>query len=180
MANRPRFHAMSAIAALVLIGSFALGPAVARLPWAATSGTHFVEAIINADNYRMKAAALAVTKSPSIDIRHFAQELWADSIEDTRRLKWVVTKHDPYMVLPTQVTPHYLFVLDALVPVSGEDFDRRFMAQQGQSLREALALAEGYARAGDDFDLKEFARASVPTIKMKLDRITELQMQHQA
>src|SRR6185436_10347238 len=65
MANRR--HIFVAAFALTLIASVAALPAAARLPWAATHGTHFVEAIVNADNYRMRAAAMAINKSPSSD-----------------------------------------------------------------------------------------------------------------
>src|SRR5262245_52443122 len=81
--------------------------------------------------------------------------------------------------LPTQVSTHYMFVIDELLPVSGADFDERFIAQQTASLSEALALARGYARYGDDFDLKEYAARSVPRIQMQLDRILEIGMRHQ-
>jgi len=180
MAIHPRLHATSGFAALLLIASLALGPAFARLPWAAFNGAHFVEAVVKADNYRMRAAALAIKKSPSADVREFARQLWEDSIDDTRRLKWVLTKQNPYVVLPTQVSPHYLFVLDALIPVGRDVFDRHFIEQLAASLSEARSLAEEYARAGDDLDLKEFARASLPKIKIELDRITAIRSQHQA
>ena len=170
----------TAVVVLVTLASFTAHPALGHLPWAGSSGTDFVEATVNADNYRMRAAALAMKRSPSSDVRDFARELWGYSIEDTRRLKWVLTKEDPYVVLWTQVSPQYLFVLDELVPIRGDAFDQRFIAQQAASLGDALALAEGYARAGDDLDLKEFAARSVPEIKTQLDRITAIRLQHQA
>ena len=119
-------------------------------------------------------------KSPSVDVQNFGRMLWEDSIEDTRRLKWVLTKAEPYVVLPTQVSTHYMFVIDELLPVSGEAFDRRFIAQQTASLSDALALTQAYARWGDDFDLKEYAVRSVPRLQMQLDRIREIGQRHQA
>jgi putative membrane protein len=150
-----------------------------RIPWAATSGLHFVNAVVAADNYRAAAGGLAVKKSPSPDVRDFGRMLWEDSIENWRNLKWVLTKSEPEVVLPTYVFTRDMFLIDQLVPVSGDAFDRRFIAQQTASLKEALALAEGYARAGDDLDLKEFAAKNVPKIKMQLDRILEVEIRHQ-
>jgi putative membrane protein len=150
------------------------------MPWAATSGLHFVDAVVAADNYRAAAGGLAAKKSPSSDVREFGRILWEDSIENWGRLNWLLTKMAPKTVLPTQISPHYMFLIDQLVPVSGEAFDRRFIAQQTASLKEALALAESYARTGDDFDLKEFAASSVPKIKMQLDRILGIEMRHQS
>ena len=179
MANRHHLHILCGTLALVLLASSATHPALARLPWAATSGLHFVEAVVNADNYRAAAAGLAMKKSPSPDVRDFGRMLWKDSIEDTRALKWALTKAEPYVVLPTQVSTHYMFVIDELLPVSGEAFDQRFIAQQTASLGEALALAQAYARWGDDFDLKEYAARSVPKLRTQLDRIREIGMRHQ-
>ena len=170
MANRYRLMIVSASAALILIAS----SASARLPWAATSGPDFVEAVINADNYRAKAGGLAMKKSPSPEVRELGRALWTDSIEDTRNLQWVLDQTDPHVFLPTTITPQYMFVIDELLPVTGDEFDRRFIAQQTASLTQALALAEGYARYGDDFDLKEYAARSVPAIRERLDQIRQI------
>ena len=174
MANRPLANIVGATAALLLLAS----TTSARLPWAATSGLDFVEAAVNADNYRAAAGGLAMKKSPSPDVRDFGRELWVDSIEDTRRLKSVLNQTDPGYVLPSTVAPQYLFVIDELLPVSGEDFDRRFIAQQTASLKEALALAQAYAQVGDDFDLKEFAARRAPKLQKRLARIIEIGMRH--
>jgi putative membrane protein len=117
-------------------------------------------------------------KSPSADVRELGRLLWADSIENTRRLKWALIHAEPGVVLPTQVSTRYMFVIDKLVPVSGDDFDRRFIAQQAASVSEVLALARAYARSGDDFDLKEFAARSVPKLEQHLGRISEIEMRH--
>lgn len=176
MANRLSFTVASGAAALVLLAHSGTHAASARRPWAATSGIHFVEAVVNADNYRAKAGGLAMKKSSSPDVRDFGRALWTDSIEDTRRLQWVLDKTDPHVFLPTTVTPQYMFVIDELLPVSGDDFDRRFIAQQTASLTQALALAQAYARFGDDFELKDYAARSAPKIEARLEQIREIEM----
>jgi putative membrane protein len=175
MRNTHHLKRLSGTVALVLLASFPAHGS-ARLPCAATSGLHFVDAVVAADNYRAKAGGLAWKKSPSADVKEFGRTLWEHSIEDTRRLKWALTKTERDVILPTQVSPRYMFVIDELVPVSGDAFDRRFIAQQTASLADALALARAYARYGDDFDLKEFAARSVPQLEMQLDRIHQIEM----
>ena len=179
MASRYRTKFSGLAAVLAAFVGFAAQPAQGRLPWAATSGTHFVAAVVNADNYRMKAAALALKRSPSADVRDFARALWENALEDTRRLQWTLTTETPYFVLWTQITPEYMFVLDELVALNGDDFDQRFIAQQTASLSQALALAEGYARAGDDLVLKEFAARSIPQIKAQLDSLAAIRTEQQ-
>src|SRR5687767_13244807 len=178
MANGHHFSAVSRTVALVLLATCAANPAFGQLPWAATSGLHFVGAVVAADNYRAVAAGLAMKKSPSMEVREFGRMLWVDSIESRRRLEWVLTHTEPHVVLPRQVSTRYMFVIDQLVPVSGDAFDRRFIGQQSASLKEALALARAYARWGDDFDLKEFAARSVPKLEIQLGRISEIEMRH--
>src|ERR1700754_2555387 len=107
MVNRHPLTILSAATALVLTAT----AASARLPWAATSGLHFVEAIANADNYRAQAAGLAMKKSPSPEVRAFGRALWKDTIEDTQNLQWVLDMIEPHPFLPTTVSPQYLFVI---------------------------------------------------------------------
>ena len=180
MANRLYLTIAGAAVAFGLLVSSAVKPASVRLPWAATSGLHFIEAIVNADNYRAAASGIAIKKSMSPDVRDFGRELWEHSIEDVRRLRWLLNQTDPGVVLPSTVSPHYLFVIDELLPVTGDAFDKRFIVQQTASLEEALALAQAYARLGDDFDLKEYAARSVPNLKKQLDRIREIERRHVA
>ena len=168
---------VSAAAALVTFASTVASSASARLPWAATSGLHFVEAIVNADNYRAAAGGLAIKRSPSSAVREFGRTLWVDSIERKRRLKWTLTEHDRLVVLPERVSPRYMFVLDELVLADGDAFDQRFIAQQTASLTQTLALTQAYARFGDDFDLKEYATRSVPVLQSQLERVRGLAMQ---
>jgi len=180
MATRHHLQILSGTLGFVVLLTTATQSAEAPLPWAATNGLHFVEAVINADNYRAAASGLAIKKSASPDVRAFARMLWVDSLEDTRRLKWALTKTEFYVVLPSQVSTHYMFVIDRLLPVSGDDFDQRFIAQQRASLSEALALAQAYARWGDDFRLKDYAAHSVPEIQRQLDQIREVDARRQA
>ena len=175
MANRQHLTFISATAAMLLFAGSAVHSASPRLPWAATSSVDFIEAVANADNYRAQAGGLAMKKSPSQDVREFGRALWVDSIEDTRNLNWVLYKIDPHPYLPTTVTPQYMFVIDELLPVTGDEFDRRFIAQQSAALTQALALAEGYARYGDDFDLKDYAARRVPKIQARLDQVRAIE-----
>jgi putative membrane protein len=147
-----------------------------RLSWAATNQLHFVDAVVAADNYRAAAGSLAMKKSSSPELREFGRLLWEESTETNSRLKWLLMKTEPGVVLPSGVFPRDMFVIDELIPADGEEFDRRFIAQQIASLEQSLALAQGYSRAGDDHDLKDFAERSVPKIQMQLDRLNELKM----
>lgn len=167
---------LGAIVILAFAANAAARPVKARLPWAATSGVHFVEAIVEAANYRAAAAGIALRKSSSPQLREFARTLWLDTLADRHRLSWTLTRCRGYAFLPDRVSPRMMFVIDELIPPGGNAFDRRYFAQQEASLKEVLALTEGYSKLGDDFDMKEYAHRSLPGIRMRLDevrRITE-------
>jgi putative membrane protein len=187
--RNPREHHMSIGAAMLLaFSTCAMAPAVsgARLPWAATNGLAFVDAVVAANNYSGAAGGLAIKKSPSPDVRAFGRMIWEDSIKSTQSLRWRLNTGEgpngeaPGVVLPSRVNPHYMFVLDELIPLNGAAFDTRFIQQQESALKEFLMLAETFARSGDDLELKEFAARSVPTIKKQLDAISAIAMRHRA
>jgi putative membrane protein len=178
MTHRPRPKLIVATVALGLLVGSAAPAAPTRLPWAATSGFHFIHEIVAADNFRAAAGGLAIKKSPSPDVREFGRMLWQGSIANTRRLKWSLTHADPYVVLPERVSPRYMFVIDELVFANDDAFDRRFIAQQTASLRQTLALTQAYARYGDDFELKEYAARSLPAIQLQLDLVIEIGTRH--
>lgn len=159
---------------LALASNAAAWPVKARLPWAATSGVHFVEAIVEAANYRTAAAGLALRKSSSPDLREFARTLWLDTLADRRRLSWTLTRWRGYAFLPDRVSPRLMFVIDKLMPPTGDEFDARYIAQQEISLKEMLVLTEAYSRIGDDFDMKEYAKRSLPKIQMRLDEVRSI------
>lgn len=160
----------------------------ARLPWAATNGFDFLNAVVEANNYQAAAGGLAMKKSPSPDVRAFGRMIWLDSLDSNSQLRWLAnasatsdgSNPGPGIVLPYKVSTHYMFVIDELVPVSGEAFDQRFIAQQSDALKESLMLAQVFSRSGDDLELKEFAKRSVPKIQKQLDTITEIEMRHNA
>jgi putative membrane protein len=172
-------NASIVLSILVCLGLTGVTLAEARVPWAATSSLHFIDAVVTGDNYRAAAGGLALKKSPSLDVREFGRLLWQASVEDRRLLTGVLTKTEPGVVLPAQLSTHFMFIMDQLVAVSGDSFDRRFIAQQTDSLEDALALAEAYTRFGDDPDLKAFAAMNVPKIKIQLDRILEIKGRHE-
>ena len=164
---------------LALASNAAAWPVKVRLPWAATSGVHFVEAIVEANNYRAAAAGLALRKSSSPELREFARTLWLDTLADRRRLSWTLTRWRPYAFLPDRVSPRLMFVIDELILPGGDEFDARYIAQQEASLKKVLELAESYSKIGDDFDLKEYTQRSLPKIRMRLDETGEIGMRLQ-
>jgi putative membrane protein len=185
MLRRVPFRAVSATrAALIVLGCVsAASPQAAPLvpfPLKPVSGPAFVEAVNAADIYEVSSGGYALKRSSSSAVKEFAQVMVDEHRNATRRLKWVLMKPDSYVVLPTHISTEYMFVMDRLVAASAADFDRVYVAQQMAAHRDALMLAEEYARAGDDLVLRRFAKASVPEIRMHLEMITQIAQQELA
>src|SRR5262249_44585640 len=117
MSKRYHFGIVGVALAFVF---FTNGIANAELVRVAHNGLDFVQAVVNADNYRAEAGGLAMKKSASADVREFGRTLWEDSIEDTRRLHWQLGKHEPGVILPSRISPEYMFFVDQLVAASGD------------------------------------------------------------
>ncbi|RWF28204.1 MAG: DUF4142 domain-containing protein, partial [Mesorhizobium sp.] len=70
-------------------------------------------------------------------------------------------------------------LLDELKRVSGEAFDQAYIKMQTDAHRQAVALFSTYAKSGDDPAMKEFAKKTLPTLKMHEKHVKELAVAHQ-
>lgn len=64
--------------------------------------------------------------------------------------------------------------VSALAAVPGPEFDRQFIADQVKNQREALALFQGEAQAGQDPRLRRFAREWIRVLQRDLQRAEQL------
>jgi putative membrane protein len=71
-------------------------------------------------------------------------------------------------------------MLDDLKGAKDEDFDGRYIAQQIDAHNEALILMRGYAKDGDNADIKAFAAETQPKVQMHLDMINDIDRKHRA
>ena len=65
-----------------------------------------------------------------------------------------------------------------LKAASGKDFEAKYITLQADAHRKAVALFAAYANSGDDPALKEFAKATLPTLEMHEKEVKELQAAH--
>ena len=65
-------------------------------------------------------------------------------------------------------------MIDNLNGASAKDFDDRYLDQQTMAHHEALLAFNGYAKAGDNVDLKAFAAETAPKLEHHAEMVTKL------
>ena len=142
------------------------------------SAPRFAEAAAVGDLYEVESSRLANMKASSSAVREFASMMVADHTATTDQLKQIATNSTPAIALPMQPDARHQAMLDELMTLDGMEFDRRYVAQQTEAHREAVMLMEGFAEDGDQQELKQFAAATAPKIRMHLQMVEQLGQQH--
>ncbi|TIV26963.1 MAG: DUF4142 domain-containing protein, partial [Mesorhizobium sp.] len=70
-------------------------------------------------------------------------------------------------------------MLDELKGASGKDFDAKYIKMQTDAHKDPVALFSTYANSGDDPALKEFAKKTLPVLKMHEKHVKDLAVAHQ-
>jgi putative membrane protein len=134
----------------------------------------FVQAAAVSDLYEVQSSRLASMKTRVMDVRRFADMMIADHTATTTQLMQIVSRSAPTITPPMQPDARRQALLAELMQAQGPDFDRRYVMQQINAHREALMLMEGYAQMGDNAELRQFASATAPKIRMHLDMILDI------
>lgn len=71
--------------------------------------------------------------------------------------------------LPTEIDAAQRAKLDQIRALDGAAFRDAYVRMQRDAHREAVAMFQAYARAGDDPELRQWAESTLPTLKQHLD-----------
>jgi putative membrane protein len=147
--------------------------AVALLPTAAWSQTpvatsDFVKKVAMSDMFEVQSSQLALSRSPDLDTKPFAEKMVKDHTQTSAELKSLVDSGKVKAQVPTTLDSEHQTKLDDLKAKSGKDFDTAYDRMQLQAHEEAVALFEQYGRSGDNADLKEWAAKTLPDLKEHL------------
>jgi putative membrane protein len=146
-----------------------------------TSSTKgFIDAAAMSDMYEVQAGQMAVMRAKSPDLKMFAQHMIDDHTKSSNELKTIITKEVPNWMPPKELDTRRQGMLDDLKGVSDQDFDNRYITQQENAHNEAVILIRGYAKDGDNAEIKQFAAKVLPTVQMHLDMINDIDRKHRA
>ena len=124
--------------------------------------------------YEIQSSKLALERSKNPDVQAAAKMIIADHTAADAQLKALVDSGKAPGPLPTTLDERRKGMLDNLTGAAANDFDDRYLDQQTMAHHEALLAFNGYARTGDNADLKAFAAATAPKLEKHAEMVTKL------
>lgn len=139
-----------------------------------TSTKGFVEGAAMGDMYEIEASKIALMRARADDVKRFAQSMIDAHTQTTNELKAALKRSGVTMAIPAAFDSRHQGLLNDLKGAKAEDFDGRYIAQQENAHQEALILMRGYAKDGDNSDVKTFADMTAPKVQMHLDMLKSM------
>jgi putative membrane protein len=165
----PRPHLWLAAAFISVLGGC---DAAAQTP-IPPSTPDFALAAMQSGEYEILAAHDALAQSHNQRVLTFAQQMIDDhtgAIESLRKASTSSGLTQP----PETMSSDQAALLASLQSLRGDEFDKAYVRQQVLAHRQALAVAESYARSGKDANLRKIAQSSASLIKHHLDMAEQL------
>lgn len=126
------------------------------------------------DRYEIEASRLAIEKAEHPEIKELARMILADHERSTAALTRAARAVEPPVRLVPELDAEKRANLDALRSATGAAFDSEYLRQQVAAHEQALALVEGYARDGENPQLREHATTVSGPIRQHLERARAL------
>jgi putative membrane protein len=143
---------------------------------AVTRAPDFIEKASISNQFEISSSRLALQNSQNEDVQSFARTMIEDHSQLGDQLKSVISTSSAKLKRPSvSMDSKHQRMLNELNKLSGDDFDKKYVAEQVAGHKEAAHLFDGYAHKGDNVDLKNFAQQNLPTIKEHLQHVEELQ-----
>ncbi len=112
---------------------------------------------------------VAVERAASPEVKQFAQQMVEDHAKAGEKLKALAQQKK--VELPPEILPQAKQTKEALLKLSGSEFDRAYVKTMVEVHVKDVAAFDGVAKNGTDADVKAFAAATVPTLKHHLQMI---------
>ena len=142
----------------------------------------FIKTVPGANAFEIESSKLALTKASSDDVKAFAQMMVDDHTKAGEDFKAALEKVQITSATKPSGEPmdaKQQAMMDELKAADGDAFEAKYIAMQTDAHKQAVALFSAYANSGDDPALKEFAKATLPTLKMHEKKVKELSAKHQ-
>jgi putative membrane protein len=120
------------------------------------------------DMFEIQSSQIALAKQADADTKPFAEKMIQDHQKTSSELKALVEGGKVKGKLPTALDSEHQKMIDDL------DFDHGYDQIQVKAHRDAVALFEAYAKAGDNAELKEWAGKTLPHLKEHLSMAEKL------
>lgn len=161
------------IYAAAMVISFSL---ISHVTFAATKADDFVEDASAKGVAEVEAGKLAEEKGTSADVKEFAAMMIKDHTAANEKLKGIATQKNLKVSTDAQLLDKTKSMILKLR--SAKSFDQAYANNQVKAHEATIEIFEDEVKNGDDAELKEFATATLPTLKAHLDQAKSLAAAH--
>jgi len=141
---------------------------------AAASTQDFVNKVALSDMFEVESGKLAADQAGSAKVKSFGQKMADAHSKTSDELEELIDDEDLEVKLPDELDGDHQAKIDQLEDLSGEAFDRAYIPAQVSAHQKAVDLFQGYAEAGENAKLKQWAAAILPGLKGHLEDATQL------
>ena len=121
----------------------------------------------------LQTSGIAVTKAQNEEVRAFAQKMISDHSKANKELKELGKEKGATLVGGTGSEEHK--EMADLSKLSGAAFDKEYVKRMVAAHKKDVAVFQKQADSGTDAGLKRFAAETLPTLKMHLEMIKNIQ-----
>ncbi len=115
---------------------------------------------------------MAADKATNPDVKQFGQKMVDDHSKANDELKQVASAKG--ITLPSAVDPAQKAAMDKMAKLSGDAFDKAYVADMVKDHKKDVAEFQKEANGGKDPEVKAFASKTLPTLQEHLKMIQEL------
>ena len=129
----------------------------------------FSKTLVSANRFEIESSKLAEEKGVAADVKDFAQLMVKEHTKAGQDFKAALEKSQTTASVTPEapaLLPKDQAMLDQLKALDGEAFQAKYIMLQTEAHKQAVALFSTYAQSGDDPALKEFAKKTLPTLRM--------------
>jgi putative membrane protein len=139
-----------------------------------TADAKFAKEAAGGGMAEVKLGQLAQEKGSSDFVKQFGKKMVEDHSKINDDLKAVAAKDN--ITLPSDLPPKQQALYDRLSKLSGEAFDKAYIAAMTRDHKMDIAEFKKEASAGKNPDLKEFASKTLPVIEGHLQMLENKQV----
>jgi putative membrane protein len=133
----------------------------------------FMEKAAQGGMAEVQLGEVAATRAQNEEVRAFAQKMVNDHSKANAQLKTLVAQKGA--ASPAGVNSEQQQGMEKLSKLSGAAFDKEYVRMMVEDHEKDVAEFQKQAGGGSDADLKQFATETLPTLKMHLQMIKEIQ-----
>ncbi len=139
-----------------------------------TTAPQFAALAAGSDLFEIATGRLAEQKGSSGGVRSFGAQLVEEHTKSSNEMKAALAKVQPPIPLPTTPPPQPQAKVQALQGLSGEAFDRQFIADQIASHQQTLAAMNAYIGSGDNPALRDHAAKATGMVQKHLQQLNRM------